>query len=125
MNSTEDKSKAYKDIDAWADADILSALIDGQERAIAAVRIAIPQISKAACALATNLKNDGCLYYAGAGTSIRIGVQDGSELPATFGMADDKIGYLIAGGSAAIFETLADAEEHHAIMQQHVNAVFF
>lgn len=112
MSSTEDKSEAYKNLDTWADADILSALLDGQERAISAVRTAIPQISKAADALARNLKNDGCLYYAGAGTSIRIGVQDGSELPATFGMADDKIGYLIAGGSAAIFETLADAEDN-------------
>ncbi len=111
MSKTEDKSTAYKNIDIWADADILSALVDGQERAIAAVRNAIPQISKAAEALAVNLKNGGCLYYAGAGTSIRIGVQDGSELPATFGMAHDKISYLIAGGNAAIFETLADAED--------------
>ncbi len=112
MINTEHKSRAYKNIDTWADADILSALVDGQERAIAAVRSAIPQISKAAEALAKNLKNRGRLYYAGAGTSIRIGVQDGSELPATFGMADDRIGYLIAGGSAAIFETLADAEDN-------------
>lgn len=111
MGSTEDKSSTYKNIDTWADADILSALVDGQERAIRAVRSAIPQISKAAEALAKNLKNGGSLYYAGAGTSIRIGVQDGSELPSTFGMADDRIGYLIAGGSAAVFETRADAED--------------
>ena len=38
-------------------------------------------------------------------------VQDGSELPATFGMSEDKIGYLIAGGRTAMFETLADAED--------------
>ncbi len=114
MSTTEDKSATSKNIDTWADTDILSALIDSQEHAIAAVRKAIPQISKAAEALARSLKNGGCLYYAGAGTSIRIGVQDGSELPATFGMKDDKIGYLIAGGSAAIFETLADAEDNAA-----------
>lgn len=112
MSNTEDKSAIYKNIDTWADTDILSALVDGQQNAIAAVRRAIPQISKAAEALATNLKLGGCLYYAGAGTSIRIGVQDGSELPSTFGMADDKIGYLIAGGNGAIFETLADAEDN-------------
>ena len=112
MTSTEDKSSTYKDIDTWADVDILSALVDGQQRAIAAVRNAIPALSKAADAMANNLKNGGRLFYAGAGTSIRIGVQDGSELPATFGMADEKIGYLIAGGTAALFETLADAEDN-------------
>jgi N-acetylmuramic acid 6-phosphate etherase len=57
------------------------------------------------------LAGGGRLFYAGAGTSIRIGVQDGSELPATFGMDEDKIDYLIAGGRVAMFETLADAED--------------
>jgi N-acetylmuramic acid 6-phosphate etherase len=112
MVSTEQRSIAYKTIDTWPDDSILVALVDGQERAIAAVRATIPQISKAAEALAVNLKKGGRLFYAGAGTSIRIGVQDGSELPATFGMAEDKISYLIAGGRAAIFETLADAEDN-------------
>jgi N-acetylmuramic acid 6-phosphate etherase len=111
MRSTEHRSAAYNAIDTWSDADILDAFVGGQERAIAAVRAAMPQISKAADALASNLKRGGKLYYAGAGTSIRIGVQDGSELPATFGMAEEKIGYLIAGGRRAMFETLADAED--------------
>ena len=111
MVSTEQNLSDYKAIDTWPDDDILKALLGGQERAIAAVRAAIPQISKAADALASRLKQGGKLFYAGAGTSIRIGVQDGSELPATFGMAEDKIGYLIAGGRAAMFETRADAED--------------
>ena len=72
------------------------------------------QIAKAADALATNLKLGGRLFYAGAGTSIRVGVQDGTELPATFNMSEDKIGYLIAGGRAAMFDTLADAEDDAA-----------
>jgi N-acetylmuramic acid 6-phosphate etherase len=112
MRSTEQRSAAHNAIDTWSDADILDAFVGGQERAIAAVRAAMPQISRAADALAGNLKRGGKLYYAGAGTSIRIGVQDGSELPATFGMAEGKIGYLIAGGHAAMFETLADAEDN-------------
>jgi len=83
----------------------------GQERAVDAVRHAIPKIAAAADVLAVRLAAGGRLAYAGAGTSIRIAVQDGSELPATFGMAEDKIVYLIAGGKAAMFETLADAED--------------
>jgi N-acetylmuramic acid 6-phosphate etherase len=108
---TESELAESTGIDTWNDADILGAFAAGQERAIAAAKAAIPQISKAANAVATCLAGGGRLFYAGAGTSIRIGVQDGSELPATFGMAEDKIVYLIAGGRAAMFETLADAED--------------
>ena len=111
MRKTESELPESSGIDTWSDAEILGAFVAGQERAIAAVKAAIPQISKAANAVAACLAGGGRLFYAGAGTSIRIGVQDGSELPATFGMAEDKIVYLIAGGRAAMFETLADAED--------------
>ena len=87
MRKTENNLPELAGIDTWNDAEILAAFVSGQERAIAAVKAAIPQISKAANAIAACLAGGGRLFYAGAGTSIRIGVQDGSELPATFGMA--------------------------------------
>ena len=108
---TEQVADAYRGIDTWESVEVLNALISGQERAIAAVRSVIPRIASAAEILAERLAAGGRLAYAGAGTSIRIAVQDGSELPATFGMDEDKIIYLIAGGRAAMFETLADAED--------------
>ena len=113
--STEQGLPDVLGIDTWEDARILDCLAGGQERAIAAVRAAIPKISQAAGLLAERLAAGGRLIYAGAGTSIRIGVQDGSELPATFGIAEDRISYLIAGGRAAMFETLADAEDDIAV----------
>jgi N-acetylmuramic acid 6-phosphate etherase len=109
---TEGELAGSSGIDTWSDAEILGTFVAGQERAIAAVKAAIPQISKASNAIAACLAGGGRLFYAGAGTSIRIGVQDGSELPATFGMAEDKLVYLIAGDRAAMFETLADAEDN-------------
>ena len=112
LRKTESELPESSGIDTWSDAEILGTFVAGQERAIAAVKAAIPQISKAANAIAGCLAGGGRLFYAGAGTSIRIGVQDGSELPATFGMAEDKIVYLIAGDRAAMFETLADAEDN-------------
>jgi N-acetylmuramic acid 6-phosphate etherase len=108
---TEQSLAEYAGLDTWDDERILGAMVDGQDRAIAAVRAAIPQIARAATVLAQRLAMGGKLFYAGAGTSIRIGIQDGSELPATFGMAGNKIDYLIAGGRAAMYETLADAED--------------
>ena len=106
-----ERAGAYAGIDIWPDDRILEALAEGQERAIAAVRQALPAISRAATAVAQRLKGGGRLIYAGAGTSIRVAVQDGSELPATFGMAEDRLLYLIAGGRTAMFETMADAED--------------
>ncbi len=104
----------YAGIDSWPDDRILDALAEGQERAIAAVRRAIPAISRATQVVVERLAQGGRLVYAGAGTSIRVAVQDGSELPATFGMAEDRLLYLIAGGREAMFETLADAEDNEA-----------
>ncbi|MFO1034119.1 MAG: N-acetylmuramic acid 6-phosphate etherase [Hyphomicrobiales bacterium] len=108
---TEHHLKNLAGFDAWDDARILDTLQAGQERAIAAVRKAAPQIAAAARCVATQINAGGRLAYAGAGTSLRIGVQDGAELPATFGLEEDRLLYLLAGGRAAIFETLADAED--------------
>jgi N-acetylmuramic acid 6-phosphate etherase len=108
---TETTLADHLGIDTWGDDRILAALVAGQENAIAAVRAASPQIAVAATAIAERISKGGKLYYAGAGTSIRIAVQDGSELPATFGMPEDKIGYFIAGGRDAMFDTLAEAED--------------
>ena len=116
--ATEHAADTSEGIDTWANVAVLEALVMGQERAIGAVRHAIPQIAAAADILAGRLAVGGRLAYAGAGTSIRIAVQDGSELPATFGMAEDKIIYFIAGGKAAIFETMADAEDDIKAGQQ-------
>jgi N-acetylmuramic acid 6-phosphate etherase len=101
-------------LDTWDDAAALDALLAGQERAIAAVRVAQPAIAAAATGIAGRLAAGGRLIYAGAGASIRIAVQDGSELPATFGMAEDRLVYLIAGGRAGLVETLAEAEDDAA-----------
>jgi len=111
LRKTEVIEQQSAGIDARPDAEILAALFSGQQRALAAVEKALPAIAKAAEEVTARLKSGGKLYYAGAGTSIRIGVQDGTELPATYGIAEAQLGYLIAGGTAAIFETLADKED--------------
>ncbi len=109
--ATERRLADYTAVDCWPDEEILQAMVKSQENAIAAASTAIPQIISAASLIADRLKAGGKLYYAGAGTSIRIGVQDGSELPATFGMDSAQIGYIIAGGKAAVFQSFADAED--------------
>lgn len=108
---TEQHRESLSGIDTWTDQRILEAMIDGQFNAIAAVRDATPAIAKAATLLAARLQAGGRLIYAGAGASIRIAVQDGSELPATFGLEESRIAYLVAGGRNAMFDTMAEAED--------------
>jgi N-acetylmuramic acid 6-phosphate etherase len=109
--ATEHFSTRYQDLDTWPSLDVLSAFLEGQLSAVAAVRPALPAIASAAEAAVPRLRRGGRLVYAGAGTSGRIGVQDGTELPPTFNWPDDRIVYLIAGGQGAIMQAVENAED--------------
>lgn len=109
--TTENFSTRFQDLDSWPSLDILSAFYEGQLSAVAAVRPSLPAIAAAAEAAVERLRRGGRLVYAGAGTSGRIGVQDGTELPPTFNWPDDRIVYLIAGGEGAIMRAVENAED--------------
>jgi N-acetylmuramic acid 6-phosphate etherase len=98
-------------IDQWDDAEILSLLAEGQARAVASVKGALPALAKAAEALAKGLAQGGRIIYAGAGSSINIAVQDGAELPSTFGLDRSRIAFVIAGGEASLLNIDAQAED--------------
>ena len=53
----------------------------------------------------------GRLFYAGAGTSGRLGVLDASECPPTFGVGFEMVQGMIAGGEAAMFRAQEGAED--------------
>jgi N-acetylmuramic acid 6-phosphate etherase len=109
--ATEHSSTRYQDLDTWPSLDVLSAFYEGQLSAVAAVRPALPAIAAAAEEAVKRLRRGGRLVYAGAGTSGRIGVQDGTELPPTFNWPDDRVVYLIAGGKGAIMQAVENAED--------------
>jgi N-acetylmuramic acid 6-phosphate etherase len=109
--TTERASPRYAGIDVWEPADILESLIEGQFAAVAAVRAALPEIEAAAIAMRERLRERGRLVYAGAGTSGRMGVQDGAELIPTFSWPDDRLLLLIAGGKDALLQSVEGAED--------------
>jgi N-acetylmuramic acid 6-phosphate etherase len=109
--ATEDLSRRYQDLDSWPSLDVLGALYEGQLTAVAAVRSALPAIANAAEAAVERLRAGGRLVYVGAGTSGRIGVQDGAELPPTFNWPDEKVVYLMAGGDDALLRAVENAED--------------
>ena len=70
------------------------------------------------------LHNKGRLIYAGAGTSGRIGVQDGVELLPTFNWPDSRLDYIIAGGNKAILKAVENAEDDVLAAKQAVSKKF-
>lgn len=109
--STESADPRFADLDAWPTARAVEAMWEGQMDAIAAVQRALPQISRAADAAAERLSGAGRLIYAGAGTSGRIAVQDGAELGPTFGWPADRLVFAMAGGKAALINSVEGAED--------------
>lgn len=111
LPATEAASPRFATMDAWPSIDVLDALFESQMAAVAAVRPARPALAAAADAAADRLRSGGRLAYAGAGTSGRIGVQDGAELPPTFDWPRDRLVFLMAGGPAALTQAVEDAED--------------
>lgn len=76
-----------------------------------AVSKAIPQIEPLVDTIVRKMQDGGRLFYIGAGTSGRLGVLDASECPPTFGVPEDLIIGLIAGGEVAIRHAVEMAED--------------
>ncbi len=111
MSGTEASDPRFADIDRWPTIDAVTAMLDGQADAIAAIRSQTQAIAAATDAAAAVLKGRGRLCYAGAGTSGRVAVQDGVELGPTFGWPAERLVYLMAGGMDALAHSAEGAED--------------
>jgi N-acetylmuramic acid 6-phosphate etherase len=113
--TTERQNMASSGLDARDTLGILNVVNDEDKKVAFAVEHEIPFIAKAVEIVEKALRNQGRLFYAGAGTSGRIGMQDAVECPPTFGSAPNIIQALIAGGKPALFKAQEGAEDHEII----------
>ena len=111
---TEKISPRYVELDAWSSCEMIAAMYEGQLGAAAAVRTALNAISAAVDAAVPALRRGGRIVYVGAGTSGRIGVQDGSELPPTYNWPVDRVVFAMAGGLGALVQSAEDAEDYES-----------
>jgi N-acetylmuramic acid 6-phosphate etherase len=88
---------------------MLEAMHTGDREACEAVGLALKDIEAAVHDAIACLRSGGRLWYAGAGTSGRLGVLDASEVPPTFGV--DLFGAIMAGGDSAVFRSVEGAED--------------
>lgn len=98
--STEMVASQYRGLDTWETSEMLSALWDGQMRAVAAVRPVVPALSTAVEAAVQRLRtSQGRLIYVGAGSSGVISLLDGLELGTTFDWPEDRLAAVLASGT--------------------------
>jgi len=112
--ATEYIDPRYVDLDSWSSLEMIEAMYEEQVAAATAVRGALKAIAAAVDDAVPALQRGGRLVYAGAGTSGRIGVQDGTELPPTFDWPADRLVFAMAGGLGALVQSVEGAEDDEA-----------
>lgn len=109
--TTEKRNAASMNIDARSTIEILTIINSEDKKVAFAVEKELPYIAQAVDMVVAAFKKGGRLFYAGAGTSGRIGVQDAAECPPTYGSNPEMIQGLIAGGKPAAFKAQEGAED--------------
>jgi N-acetylmuramic acid 6-phosphate etherase len=92
-------------------------------RAVAALRPCLGAIAAAADAIAARLRGGGRLIYLGAGTSGRLAVIDAAECRPTFDAAPGQVVGVLAGGPAALTESVEGVEDSEAAAEAALRAL--
>ena len=109
--ATEQRNPRSRHIDT-ASTDTILEIMNTEDRLVAeAVGTQLPWIGQAVDIIVEAFRNGGRLFYAGAGTSGRLGILDASECPPTFGTDPELVQGLIAGGLPAVFQAQEGAED--------------
>ncbi len=88
-------------------------LINEEDKKVAlAIEKVKEEIAKAVDIIAERLMEGGRLIYVGAGTSGRLGILDASECPPTYGVDENLVMGIIAGGKSAMFKAIEGAEDN-------------
>ena len=106
-----EKDSHYNNLENMSIHELLVNINNEDKKVPLAVEKVIPQVEKLVTQIVDKLKRGGRLFYIGAGTSGRLGILDASECLPTFGVEDDLVIGLIAGGDAAIRKAVEQAED--------------
>ena len=106
-----EKSSNYNHLENKTVKDLVS-IINKEDHSVAkSVSKNLDKIEKLINNIEPRMHKGGRLFYIGAGTSGRLGILDASECPPTFGVSDQIVIGLIAGGDKAIRKSQEFAED--------------
>lgn len=122
---SEGRNPDTMDIDLLSEREIIQRINQQDKQVPIAVEKVIPEIAQAVKKITEAFKSGGRLIYMGAGTSGRLGVLDASECPPTFGVSDQMVIGLIAGGPKAILKAQEGAEDSLELGEQDLKNIQF
>lgn len=102
-------------IDALEAVEIVRRIHAQDLRAWEAVGTALEAVSCVAERVAAALRSGGRLIYVGAGTSGRLGVLDAAECLPTFGVGEEGVLAILAGGDRALRHPVEGAEDEREV----------
>jgi len=111
MERITESSSNYDGLDQMSTADLLVNMNREDQKVALAINEILPKIEAFIDNCFPKMQQGGRLFYMGAGTSGRLGVVDASECPPTFGVAENVVIGLIAGGDKAIRKAVEFAED--------------
>ncbi len=111
MKITEQDS-LYDDLQDKSIHEILKEINQEDKKVAFCVERSVPQIKAAVEAIYERMERGGRLFYIGAGTSGRLGIVDAAECPPTFGVSNDLVIGIIAGGDTAVRKAIEGAEDN-------------
>lgn len=110
-NPDTEQESLYSNLDKMSTKELLLNINNEDKKVADIIEKQIPNIEKLVDTVVSKMKLGGRLFYIGAGTSGRIGILDASECPPTFGVPDNWIIGIIAGGDSAIRKAVENAED--------------
>lgn len=122
---SEGRNPETMDIDLLPSSEIVKRINQQDQQVPLAVEKVLPEIAQAVDKITAAFKVGGRLIYMGAGTSGRLGVLDASECPPTFGVSDQMVIGLIAGGPEAILKAKEGAEDSLALGVEDLKSINF
>lgn len=108
---TEERNPDSMHIDEMSVREILELMNSEDKKVASSVQKELPYIEKAVQIVVESLSHGGRVFYAGAGTSGRLGVLDAAECPPTFSSPPEMVQGIIAGGPEALIKSMEGAED--------------
>ncbi|MBS5951017.1 MAG: N-acetylmuramic acid 6-phosphate etherase [Clostridium sp.] len=108
---TESRNQNTLNIDKVSTLEMVKMINNEDKKVAEAVEAELPRIAEAIDEIAIRMNKGGRLIYIGAGTSGRLGILDASECPPTYGVSEELVQGVIAGGHEAIFRAKEGAED--------------
>ena len=109
--TTESRNENSLNIDKVSTLEMVKIINSEDKKVALAVEAELPKIAEAIDGIVERIHKGGRLIYIGAGTSGRLGILDASECPPTYGVSEELVQGIIAGGKEAIFRAKEGAED--------------